>query len=190
MLFAFGMMAEYGHLLAPNRVFALGRGISLLLSLQHFGWFASGAGFYEYTKSRDGRVLFASFAIALANSLTVAVSSEEGPWPPLLFAIGITCVFGGAVWNVRIQRTISFPVLLFFGFVSYPLYLIHENMLISLVVKVGRLGGPMPGWGLPLVSLGVVLALSYGIARFFEVPLKRAIQGAGRMIMVRVSPPS
>ncbi len=37
--------------------------------------------------------------------------------------------------GVGVQALLESRLLQFFGFVSYPLYLLHENMLISLLVK-------------------------------------------------------
>jgi peptidoglycan/LPS O-acetylase OafA/YrhL len=64
----------------------------------------------------------------------------------------------------------------FFGFISYPLYLIHENLGVALLIKLQKLN-PLTysELYLPLVIL-LVTALAWLMARYAEVPLRRALQ--------------
>jgi peptidoglycan/LPS O-acetylase OafA/YrhL len=87
---------------------------------------------------------------------------------PILFVL--------ALRNRTAQRVLGHPVLLYLGLCSYPLYLLHENLMIALVIK---LGPHVPSVLWPLLPLPVVLGLSvvaYPIARYFEPPTERFLR--------------
>jgi len=55
--------------------------------------------------------------------------------------------------------------LLFFGFISYPLYLIHQNIVTGLAIKIYNYQVDLPAPFFPLFSLLPVIAISFLIAR-------------------------
>jgi peptidoglycan/LPS O-acetylase OafA/YrhL len=66
--------------------------------------------------------------------------------------------------------------LLFFGFISYPFYLMHENLLIAIVRKIGTTARPLPDFLIPAVPVAIIAALSYLLAKHLEPAVKRLIQ--------------
>jgi peptidoglycan/LPS O-acetylase OafA/YrhL len=141
------------------------------LGFTHFGWFAAGALFWLYHKHRDARwfaaaVLMAALSAPFVRKLDLA---------PLLPALLVTAVFALALASAQMQALLRNRVLLFLGFVSYPLYLVHENLLVALTVKAGTLWPALPGLLLPLLPAGGVIFIAWLLARFGEPALKAFI---------------
>jgi peptidoglycan/LPS O-acetylase OafA/YrhL len=62
--------------------------------------------------------------------------------------------------------------LVFIGFISYPLYLIHENMMVEMIVKVGWAFPGMPAILIPALPICVVISLAWVIAKYMEPATK------------------
>ena len=149
------------------------------LSLDYFGWFGAGAAYYLFTKQRDFRYVGVAIVLSLFSSVTT-VSMVALTIPGILAAVFVAGLFAVAIVSERFQRLVDSRVLGFFGAISYPLYLIHENMMIAITVKLGRVWPEAPGLLLALLALAVVSALAYVIAHHLERPLKQAFDGVLR----------
>lgn len=144
------------------------------LSLLHFGWFAAGS-LWFFHAHEPGRPRLLGVLAWLLCAVSVLVSAELVPVKivsvtlmPILFVL--------ALRNRTAQRVLGHPVLLYLGLCSYPLYLLHENLMIALVIKLGPI---VPSVLWPLLPLPVVLGLSvvaYPIARYFEPPTERFLR--------------
>jgi peptidoglycan/LPS O-acetylase OafA/YrhL len=82
-----------------------------------------------------------------------------------------------AILSERFQRLLASRVLGFFGAISYPLYLLHENMMIAMIAKLGRVWPDAPAPLLVASALAAISCLAYVIAKHAERPLKQAIDG-------------
>ena len=54
---------------------------------------------------------------------------------------------------------------LFFGYISYPLYLIHQNLITGLSIKLHQAGIMLPSYIYPIPFLILVVFLSYCIVK-------------------------
>ena len=162
------VVVRVGEVFYSNEVLAGVSEAIYLLSFRHFGWFAIGAACYLYwVENRRGWLLFAIFVSAL-NSMTP-------PGMVLGSAIGcgvVSMFFIASIANAQLQRMLNTPVLLYFGYVSYPFYLIHENASVSLIVSLSRAYSSAPDFLVVLLVLGLVSVAAFGIARFIEPFLK------------------
>lgn len=79
-----------------------------------------------------------------------------------LIGFGFVLLFAIALTNERAQKLLSNPILLFVGFISYPLYLIHEQALIGLTQLFGNV----------FVPLGLIMGAAWVIAKHCERPVK------------------
>lgn len=149
------------------------------LSFEYFGWFAAGASYYLFTKTGDRRHVLAGLGISILN----AVCASDWKVPDMVAALLVASLFALVIVSRSLQNLIDGRVLGFFGAISYPLYLIHENMMVAMVVKMGHAWPDLPRSllpVLPLPALAAVSVLAYGIAHHVERPLKNAIDGVLR----------
>ena len=143
------------------------------LSFQYFGWFTSGASFYLYASSGNKRWLTAGIVIALISSVLV-----RNTFHPVstIAAITISLLFAASIVNIRLQAFLGSRVFLFFGFISYPLYLLHENMMVSMIIKLGAYFPDPLYFTLPAIPVLFITGLAYIVAKYLETPLKLAIK--------------
>lgn len=150
------------------------------LSLSYFGWFAAGAAYYRFVQSgRWGHVGW-----ALAASLFSAAAISEKAVDAFVAALVVAALFAALVASPALQAWFDNRVLRFFGAISYPLYLMHENMMVSLVAKMGKAWPAVPGFVWPWLALALISALAYGVAEHLERPTKHMLdrwcRGLGR----------
>jgi peptidoglycan/LPS O-acetylase OafA/YrhL len=141
------------------------------LDFNYFGWFAAGASFYIYTSSREMKW----FYIAVAISLLSSVSVHQFYTISTVAAIVISLFFAASVISKKLQSLLSNWILLVLGFVSYPLYLLHENMMVSMIVKFGNYFPESLYFALPIIPVPLIVGLAYIVARYLESPLKKMI---------------
>jgi peptidoglycan/LPS O-acetylase OafA/YrhL len=147
-------------------------------SAEHFGWFTFGATFYLYMCDRSRLTLSAAIV-----SAAVAVAFFDGSHliekiPPALMII----LFAASMMNEKVQRLLQHKAWLILGLASYPLYLIHENAVVSLTVQLGRLCPSIPAALLPLGPIILLACIAWTIATYFEPTLRRTIRLAFRRL--------
>lgn len=142
-------------------------GVAQWSGAAYFGWFVSGALFLKAGVERS-RLLFAT---AIFAGLVSACTS--GLWQPddvlsCLYLVGCVLFFTAAQISARLQRLLGGRFLLFAGAISYPLYLLHNEIGIGLI---GAFGAVLPAmlWPLiPLLMLGLMSAAAWVMTRTLE----------------------
>ena len=144
---------------------------------QFHGWFVAGALFYVHHSTGEMRALWGGVAVALVAALVtgLAQSGTEIFWTTLV-AVSLVALFASALRSARLQGWLSHPVFQFLGFVSYPLYLIHENMMVALIIKLGKWAPGMPQVLLPVVPICAVILIGWIVARWGEPWVRKAIR--------------
>ncbi len=137
----------------------------------HFGWFAAGACLHRYWTSA-AKLWLAAAVVAILASAAVAADFH---WKPGIAITLIALFFAASLQSKLLQNALRNRVLVFFGFVSYPLYLLHENMMVALIVKLGKLS-MIPAIFLPLIPIAVVTAIAWVVARYLEGGVRSAIK--------------
>jgi peptidoglycan/LPS O-acetylase OafA/YrhL len=156
--------------------------ISKLLSFLYFGWFAVGAAFYIYSKTKDFRWFLAALLFAVYSSAFVSEFNANYDWKAPLAAFLVSSIFALALISQPLQRLLNSRFLQFFGFISYPLYLIHENMMISMIAKLGRRPIGIPEYLYPLLAVIVLSGIAYFIAAYGEKYLRGLILKITRQV--------
>lgn len=133
-------------------------------SAGQFGWFAAGALFYRYFHERRGSL----FALACVVALAAAAATGGLRPGQTAAALVVVALFAAAVSLPALQKILSLRVLLYLGFVSYPLYLLHENMMVAMIVKMGRAAPWVPAILMPLPPILAVIAAASLIAVYIE----------------------
>ena len=150
------------------------------LSFQYFGWFAAGASFYIYKKTSNQNWFYISIVISIFNALFV----RELEWRSTMAAFVVSMFFAISLISNKIQYLLNINGLQFFGFISYPLYLLHENMMISMIVKVGFKSLMLPAYLFPIMPILILSIFAYFIARYIETNVKKIIISAGNVLKI------
>jgi peptidoglycan/LPS O-acetylase OafA/YrhL len=138
-----------------------------IIGLQHYGWFASGAFLYQYLKTKDDTNLLYSILTGISN--IIFIYSVQFHSVELL--IMITIIFTLFITTSLIkplQIIISNRFFLFIGMISFPLYLIHENMMVSLILQFESYFPEKYLITLPLIILVIIIAIAYIFTLYVE----------------------
>jgi peptidoglycan/LPS O-acetylase OafA/YrhL len=140
------------------------------------GWFIAGALYYIFFETGDRKWLWlAGFASLVSTIALYSFPVNQGA-EGVFAGIIVSAFFWLAIANEHLQRLLCSRVLLFMGFVSYPLYLVHENMLVALIIKLERLAPSIPAWFLPIIPMGILIFLAWCVAVFFEVKFRNILR--------------
>lgn len=142
------------------------------LSLRYFAWFAGGAFAYIYFTQKQKYNLLLCIAICGCeilrtywNDIYVTVAS-----------FSVLILFLLPIYFQKLQKLFSTKFLLFFGFISYPLYLIHENAMISMILKFNKIFGEQtPLFFLPLLAIALLCVIAFLIAKYAEPLFKKGL---------------
>ena len=140
------------------------------LSFRYFGWFASGAAFYVFSQNKSPQW----FAIAFFAAIASAVAEGGFDWQIGFAGSVISIFFAVSIISDHIKKFLSNRLVLFFGAISYPLYLIHENAMVSMIIKLGHNGKDIPMLLLPLPAIITLSAIAFLIIRYCE-PIVKSI---------------
>lgn len=138
-------------------------------SFIHFGWFASGCSFYLHHTTKNQRHLWAACLLALLSCPFTTHHPDPKIWPNAIAALFAACLFCVALYSKHIQSALSTRFLLFFGAISYPLYLIHENALVSSIKQLAiRYGDGPQAYLYPIPIIFALCTFAYLISNFGE----------------------
>lgn len=161
-------------LLTDHKAVYYASAISSYLGFKYFGWFAAGASYYMFVKE-DNKIWFLFGAIiCLISSIILAVEAKS--FSTFIAIAMISLFFSTSLISNKLQQLISNRFLLALGFVSYPLYLLHENMMIAIIIKANYILPSYLSITLPFLAIGLIFMLAYFIAKKIERPLKKAIE--------------
>lgn len=127
-------------------------------------FFLLGILFYEFMSNRYHEVKYFSWMVLALLPFHYLMI---GNWGLISMNIILLLLFLGVMYSDLAKKFISFGLFSFFAFVSYPLYLIHENAGVSLIVEIGKLD-IVPMVFLPILAIGIMAACAYPMAKFFE----------------------
>ena len=140
-----------------------------VLNLQFLPWFAIGISIYLGIHRHDAPQRRRAAITAAASMLTLALGESPG--------IGLlSLALGLLVWLAASGRAgwLRWPVLVWLGAVSYPLYLLHQFIGFSVMLQLAQLG--IGTDAAIVVALALVLVLSQAVHRLVELPAMRRIR--------------
>jgi peptidoglycan/LPS O-acetylase OafA/YrhL len=134
-----------------------------IMSFKYFGWFAIGISTLNYFEKRKRTDLLLVIILAITNYLLVANNNYS-----MELTISVLVLF--TLWFLPkyfalFASILESKILLFFGFISYPLYLLHQNIVTGMAIKFYYLGIRVPVILLPLIPIVIVVFISYFVAR-------------------------
>ena len=145
------------------------------LSGRPCGWFAIGALFYRFHNEGKKNVLAAAILVAVITALAQGKPDygfKPYDWGVTFAAFIFVLIFVAAILNDRVKQVFSTRLLLLMGFVSYPLYLLHENMMVSLIVKTNLILPQIPSILLPAIPIMFVVGVAWLVAKFIDAPAR------------------
>ena len=154
---------------------------SLLMQISsagQFGWFAAGALYYRYFHERNMSLLIAAILVALAS----AAATGGLRWEQTMATVIVVVIFTSAVSTSSIQWILSRPFLIFLGFISYPLYLLHENMMVAMIIKMGHATPWMPSILMPVAPIMIVIGAGSLVAVYVEPWVRERLRPVYRKI--------
>lgn len=153
----------------------LGHSVLNNLDFEYFGWFSAGAAIMLGTIGETGLRARNWFIYGVFIAITVSLIEFSKNIPGLFLSILVITIFSGSMKSEKIKNYLSMPIFLWFGFVSYPLYLIHENILISGTLSLLKLYPVVPVFLWPIFMLGGLSTIAWVIAILLEPLLKSII---------------
>ncbi len=135
-----------------------------LTSIHLFGWFCTGMLIYKWYQHKNKEALLFSPVLLAAATLT----SGELKLVPTLLCISFYVVFLGALINEPIRKILSNRILLFVGFISYPLYLIHDSLMIMTVTELHKVFPEITSYAIYIPGISFAVLLSYLLAKYCE----------------------
>lgn len=147
--------------------------VSRLLILQYIPWFSLGIAIYLAT-SRHAAGAWKQPALTAACAVLTLLIVDSVFVASLAIVLGTT-VFLAASGHAALLRH---PILVWLGTISYPLYLLHENIGWSLQLHLLELGIPIDMT--ILLTLAGSLALASAVTRWVEQPAMRWIRSSYR----------
>jgi len=145
----------------------------IYFSTQHYGWFLIGVFLYKYVNSSEIKNLF---IIIVLSSMIILIDflNEVISFGSFIGSVFMITIFIIPVFFSRIKLFISSKIFLFFGLISYPLYLIHQNLVTGLAIKLHNMGFNFPSFILPIPFLFLVIFISFLIVKL-EIVIKRKV---------------
>lgn len=153
------------------RIIQLGHSVLENLDFQYFGWFAAGAAIFVGFKEKQTKWFVYGGAIAIA----VSVLELHENLPALSIMMIVIAVFIASMIFQRLQQLLAARWLLWFGLISYPLYLLHENILVSATITLSGVFPKVSPLIWPFVMLCFLSGFAYLVTRFVEPLLKKLL---------------
>ena len=143
--------------------------LSNAFELKQFGWFASGAMFYMHyqDQERDKKWFFAGIVMMILSSLVVRMDAVGFDFEIIMGALFVSFMFALSFKSQLLRSLLQAKFLSFFGFISYPLYLIHENAVVAMTIKIDEYAPWLHPFLSPLPAIIIVL-IAYVIANNLE----------------------
>ena len=130
---------------------------------KYFSWFAAGALFYNYFVTRYLRQFLYATLCGVIAALSISNYGID-----IIAPLLIVIIFAVALISQKFQYFLNNRIFQFIGFVSYPLYLIHQNMMIAMIIKISKIAPWIPPPLLPLLPILLLIILSWIIAERLE----------------------
>lgn len=145
--------------------------LAVHLSFKYFGWFVAGAAFYMC--KRSGRSAWRAAGVLVSLLAAVQVTWHvDGPVTAIAAGLCLCFALVNEVGALQAPLEVRWVQLL--GVVSYPLYLLHENLLVASTVQWSAHWGAGSA-AFPLLVLVILSALAHVIAVQVEPWLKQRL---------------
>ena len=154
------------------------------LGFIYYGWFI--IGMIVYIKTQNNCLTLPQKAIFLFSIMTIFA---EHDWGVIFASFLILGIFLLPFISVVVAKALSYRLFLFMGFVSYPLYLMHENIMVSTIVKIlsyERIREHPIKFFVPLAAIALLIFLSWIVSEKLEPLIRNKVIGARELIQLKI----
>ncbi len=159
-----------------NEIYFQNKALQHLLVTRHAGYFMLGILSYAIFRKggmpmwREAGLGVAAFALCLADDRAYVgwMAAELGyaqAWSPTFAALKLAAMLVILNVAVRMRAALPVPVCMAMGGLTYPLYLLHQNLGY---VLMHRLDPALGGWGALAAATAVVAAAAWLVHRHVE----------------------
>ena len=117
-----------------------------------------------------------TLSLMVFSALSVRIETEGFNLEIILGALAISALFVLSFKLTFLQKILQSKFLIFFGFISYPLYLIHNNAMISMIIKIEASAPWLHSFLTPYPAIICLVFTAYIIANYLEPWLSRFFQ--------------
>jgi peptidoglycan/LPS O-acetylase OafA/YrhL len=159
------------------------------MNMHVYGWFACGAMFWKAREYHSSALFYGAVSVGVANAI-FQINYVPFGWLDRVVLLAVVLLFSSAQAYRPLQVVLSARSATFFGAVSYPLYLLHNEIGVS-VVGWANSGGLNVG---PAAVVGLTFAGAtagaWVVARYVEPRVRSAIFTALNSARLSVRGPS
>lgn len=130
------------------------------LGVVYYGWFLVGIWAFKYLQNPSQTNMITMLVFAL---LSVWTQGERQAEVMLASLFTILLFLLPVIW-VNVRRLLEARFLVWLGYVSYPLYLLHQNFVTGLAIKLHQYEPSLAGYLYPVPGMLLVLFISYVLA--------------------------
>ena len=131
------------------------------LGAKEFGWFLLGISAFKYSIQQQQKNLLILIFYSL---ILILLNFSENLLKNLAYIITIS-FFILPFFSEKIKNFLSNPFLLFIGFVSYPLYLLHQNLVTGMAIKLSTKFPNLNPLLYPAIFIIMIIFISFLIAK-------------------------
>lgn len=166
LLSASSVLKSLGHPLLIDVISKLG--------FIHYAWFMVGCLVYERLHGRDKGYHYLLVLLALLINFSYYVKHDG-----VISVVPLSMVmlfFIASFYSKQMERWLSVRFFTAIGFVSYALYLIHENLMIAMMIKLnGYIKSEAVMIALPVVVVAALYYIAWLISKYAESALRNAL---------------
>ncbi len=178
LMFAGSVVFSYAVQVVDVKAINIAHKICETFSFKYFGWFASGSFYYLFYQNKRVKYFFVALLISILSSMFI------GSIYAVFAALMISLLFSASLRVGFVQRILSNRCLVFFGFISYPLYLMHENAMVSMIVQFSAYQSWLNMLFHPLLPITILSVVAYLIASRYERLVRDIIKMAVENIKI------
>lgn len=142
----------------------------------HYAWFMIGCLVYERMHGRDKGFHYAVVVVAMLINFSYYVKNAGALTViPLLL---VMLFFIASFYSKQLERLLSVRFFTAIGFASYAYYLIHENLMIAILIKMNvHIRSETVMLLMPIVVAAGLYYLAWFITKYLEPALRNMLKG-------------
>ena len=161
----------YMNFIYDNQYLKLLEMVFYKLGFSYFGWFTTGTLVYLYYENKNIKTLLLSLIIGVLSIIGLKENNVV-----TVLALLILIIFVSTIKYEFLQKIIANKLFLFIGFISYPYYLVHENLSIATIIKTHKYSPTTPNFILVFVPVLLIIIFIYPYTKYVEPQIQKKLK--------------